>query len=220
MNGDGRISYEEFLNSLREPLTGKRFEAVKRAFNHLDKLKAGHVLVEDLFQTFNVSQSEDFLSGKCTKEQLFDLCGFDTINKSGVVSWNDFLNLYTDISMGIDNNDYFVNMVEHTWDCCHESHCDVTKDHLKTLVATIRQKLLATSNRQSDEYVLRTIFSEFDTEKDGSLSAEQLDQMLIKLQIRCERPFLDQLIAQFDRNHNGVIEFEEFVHFIIHNPYK
>lgn len=193
---------------------------VQRAFNSLDKFKAGHVLIEDLFQTFNVSQSEDFLSGKRSKEDLFSLCGFEAISKAGTVSRDDFIALYTDISMGIESTDYFVNMVEHTWDCCTESHCDVTKDHVKTLVATIRQKLLATSNRQSDEYVLRTIFSEFDTEKDGTMTAEQLGNMLIKLQIRCERPFLDQLVAQFDRNQNGVIEFEEFVHFIIHNPYK
>lgn len=68
--------------------------------------------------------------------------------------------------------------------------------------------------------MLRTIYSEFDTEKDGTMTAEQLGNMLIKLQIRCERPFLDKLVCQFDRNQNGVIEFEEFLYFIIHNTYK
>jgi hypothetical protein len=72
-------------------------------------------------------------------------------------------------------------MVEHTWNIVSDLSGDVTKDHLKGLVTTIRQKLLATSNRQSDEYVLRTIYSEFDTQKDGRLTADMLGQILLKL---------------------------------------
>jgi len=68
--------------------------------------------------------------------------------------------------------------------------------------------------------VLRTVFNEFDLNKDGTLSVVELEQMLLKLQIRCERSFLAELLGKFDRNKNGVIEFEEFVHYIIHNPYK
>ena len=35
-----------------------------------------------------------------------------------------------------------------------------------------------------------------------------------------ERRYLSALLKKFDRNGNGVIEFEEFVNFIINDPYK
>ena len=220
LNQDGNISYEELLRAIREPLTGRRLEVVERAFASLDHHNHGFVRIEDLFEAFNVSQSEDFLSGKHTKEDLFASFGFAVISNKGVVSREDFINLYTDISQGIQNHDYFFNMVEHTWNIVSDLSGDVTKDHLKGLVTTIRQKLLATSNRQSDEYVLRTIYSEFDTQKDGHLTADMLGQILLKLQIRCDKAFLAELIKQLDRKKTGAIEFEEFVHFIIYNPYK
>jgi hypothetical protein len=60
------------------------------------------------------------------------------ISNEGVVSREDFINLYTDISQGIQSNDYFYNMVEHTWNLVSDMPGEVTNDHLKALVATIR----------------------------------------------------------------------------------
>lgn len=35
-----------------------------------------------------------------------------------------------------------------------------------------------------------------------------------------ERKYLTALLNKFDRNGNGVIEFDEFVNFIINDPYR
>lgn len=43
--------------------------------------------------------------------------------------------------------------------------------------------------------------------------------MLVKLQISVENKYLSALLKKFDRNGNGVIEFEEFCEFIIKDPY-
>lgn len=147
------------------------------------------------------------------------MCGFAEVAQSGSVSKKDFINLYTDISMSIESTDFFVKMVEHCWDICSDVGCahNVSKNNL---VKIIRQRLLSKSNKQSDEYVLRTIFNEFDKNKDGTIGPEELQQLLVKMQIRCELGDLKDLMLRFDRNKNGVIEFEEFVHFLIHNPYK
>ena len=34
-----------------------------------------------------------------------------------------------------------------------------------------------------------------------------------------DRKYIQALLAKFDRNKNGVIEFDEFVNFIINDPY-
>lgn len=179
-NCDGTISYDEFVSVLREPLEGKRLAVVLRAFESLDPNGNGVVRIDDLFERFNVSESEAFLSGKATKEQLFAICGFEELETHGLVSKADFINLYTDVSMGTESTEQFCEMVKHCWQLDgHSEH--VSKQQVTHLVSLIRQKLLSMSGRQSDEYVLRTVFNEFDINKDGTLNAEELQKLLGKL---------------------------------------
>jgi Ca2+-binding EF-hand superfamily protein len=49
---------------------------------------------------------------------------------------------------------------------------------------------------------------------------DELWNMLPKFGISCDRKFVSALFREFDTNKNGVMEFEEFVSFVIHNPYK
>jgi Ca2+-binding EF-hand superfamily protein len=84
----------------------------------------------------------------------------------------------------------------------------------------IREKLRDYSKSSTDEYVLRGIFKEFDHNKSGNLTIDELTMMLAKLQISCDRKYITALFKKFDTNGNGVIEFEEFCDYIIRNPYK
>ena len=67
---------------------------------------------------------------------------------------------------------------------------------------------------------MRDLFQHFDVNKSGDLTVDELTAMLAKLQIACDRKFVGALFKKFDTNKNGVIEFEEFVDFVIRNPYK
>lgn len=67
---------------------------------------------------------------------------------------------------------------------------------------------------------MRNVFREFDTNRSGNLDSAELQQMLIKLQVVVDQRYLDALLKRFDRNNNGVIEFEEFIGYVIENPYK
>ena len=76
------------------------------------------------------------------------------------------------------------------------------------------------ANQSTEEYVLRALFKQFDTNNSGDLTIDELTFMLMKLQIACDRKYVNALFQRFDENKNGVIEFEEFVDFVIRNPYK
>ena len=68
--------------------------------------------------------------------------------------------------------------------------------------------------------MLRDMFREFDTNNSGTLTVDELGVMFARLQIAVERKYLQALLARFDRNKNGVIEFEEFCEFVIQNSFE
>ena len=74
---------------------------------------------------YDVSCHKDFIEGRKTKEQIVNefLNTFDGAkgNNDGTISveeWNDY---YTDLSISLPSDDYFVQMMESTWGVCeHE----------------------------------------------------------------------------------------------------
>ena len=79
IDGDGNITYEEFIRGLREPLTKRRLNMVEKAFKQMDKDGSGKVTVSDIDAIYDVSQNQDFIDGKLTREEVIGqfLDGFD-----------------------------------------------------------------------------------------------------------------------------------------------
>ena len=55
LDGDGNISYDEFLSGLREPLNDRRLNMVKKAFAMLDNNGSGEITVSDIAHIYDVS---------------------------------------------------------------------------------------------------------------------------------------------------------------------
>jgi len=45
VDGDGNVSYEEFINGLKEPLSERRLAMVKKAFSRFDLDNSGAIQV-------------------------------------------------------------------------------------------------------------------------------------------------------------------------------
>lgn len=147
----------------------------------------------------------------------FDLMGHGV--KS--VTKQEWFDYYTDLSMTMVQDNYFVGMLEAIWCVAEDASTTVSKTEMEHLVKSIRHKLLDLSvGDRSDEYVLRQVFREFDTNKDGVLTAVEFDAMLRRIQIRVPPPYVEALLRKFDRNGNGVVEFEEMLSFLTQNPFK
>jgi hypothetical protein len=65
-------------------------------------------------------------------------------------------------------------MMESVWQVKEDDDADIDPKHLEHIVRLIRHKLLDLSRDSSDEYVLRQLYMEFDTNKNGSLCVEEL----------------------------------------------
>jgi len=57
VDGDGNITYEEFIRGLREPLTERRKVMVDKAFALVDRNGNGSISVADIDAIYDVSQN-------------------------------------------------------------------------------------------------------------------------------------------------------------------
>ncbi len=64
VDGDGSISYDEFLSGLKDELSERRVNMVKKAFQILDKDGSGQITVSDIQNIYDVSMNPEFLEGQ------------------------------------------------------------------------------------------------------------------------------------------------------------
>ena len=122
--------------------------------------------------------------------------------------------------MSLPSDDYFVQLMESVWGIMEDENSDANNDYIKEIVKLIRQKLLSMSGESSEEYILRKIFNYFDVNESGNITIDELAGMIAKLQISVERKYLFGVMKRIDSDNNGSIEFNEFLNFIIMDPYK
>jgi len=119
-NGDGTIDYDEFLRVVKGPMNPKRVSLVKRAYKKLDRDGSGEVDYNDICDTYNASKHPAVLEGRKTERQILEefLATFEMALSGvadGIVTMDEFLEYYTSISASIDNEDYFEQMINSSW---------------------------------------------------------------------------------------------------------
>jgi len=119
VDGDGNITYEEFIRGLRDPLSERRKAMVDKAFALIDRNNSGDITMADIEAIYDVSQNQDFIDGTKTRQEILEefLNGFDGMrgNNDGTVSRQEWSDYYTDLSMSLPSDEYFVRMMESVW---------------------------------------------------------------------------------------------------------
>ncbi|KAF0774629.1 hypothetical protein AaE_001671 [Aphanomyces astaci] len=95
-DGDGFISFDEFLVALRGDISPRRLQFIDMAFQKLDKSKDGRVTIDDLRTVYDVSKHPEFIQGKQTADQILSefLRQWDTVDHDGVVTYDEFVTYY------------------------------------------------------------------------------------------------------------------------------
>ena len=115
-DGDRSISVTEFLRGIRGRMPRARAKLVRQAFDLLDKTHDEEITVEDLVGAYDASQHPEVIQGGMIEDEV--LAEFLTLwdkSRDGIVTWNEFLDYYKDISVGIDRDDYFELMMRNAW---------------------------------------------------------------------------------------------------------
>ena len=114
----GTISFDELLVQVRGELNDRRYELVQEAFQLLDSDGSGVVDADEIAAKYDASKHPDVQTGKKSEKdvlieflQTFDVGGdFD-----GKVTFNEFVNYYTNIGSSIGSDNYFELMIRNAW---------------------------------------------------------------------------------------------------------
>lgn len=114
--GNGRISLKELLRALRGFMPKRRKDLVAMAYAILDLNGDQTVKLNELAQAYDVSQHPAVKKGQKSPEQVLQefAAGWDK-SGDGVITWAEFLDYYSDISAGIENDEYFELMMRNCW---------------------------------------------------------------------------------------------------------
>jgi Ca2+-binding EF-hand superfamily protein len=113
VNGDGFISFTEFLQTIQGPLPPNRAEVIRQAYDVLDKNHDGVLTKADLAGVYDAAKHPDVVSNRKTEGEILEefLSHWDTEKADGIISWSEFERYYRDMSAGIDSDEYFQAMV-------------------------------------------------------------------------------------------------------------
>ena len=113
----GKISVEEFFKGLQGDMKRKRKVIVRQAYDLLDKDGSGEVTVNDIKGAYNCSEHEKVVSGEWTEYDALQeiLATYEQGEADGVVTFQEFLEYYRDLSAGMESDDYFELMVRNAW---------------------------------------------------------------------------------------------------------
>lgn len=98
----------------------KRLALVHKAFKKIDRDGSGEVDYNDIVEVYNAKKHPAVQEGRKTERQVLEefLSTFElhrSDKPDGVVTLDEFVEYYTNISASIDNEEYFALMMNQAW---------------------------------------------------------------------------------------------------------
>lgn len=102
---------------LQGDLNDSRKRWIRAAYDKLDVNKDGLVKLDDVASLYDASQHPEVRDGKKSPEQVFRefMSAWDTQDKDGIVTFDEFCDYYRGVSASIDGDDYFEAMMKSAW---------------------------------------------------------------------------------------------------------
>jgi Ca2+-binding EF-hand superfamily protein len=190
---------------------------VEKAFNMLDVDGSGKITLSDVSGIYDVSMNPEFLEGRKTRDEILTdfMSNFEGAkgNGDGCITKEEFTDYYSDLSMSTPSDEYFVRMMESTWQVPEEENSEVTKQTVAHLLREVKARVFELA-RQNPQF-LKKIFNDFDLNQSGHLTIDEMTNLIAKLKISVERKFVYPFFKVVDANNSGGVEYEEFESFIL-----
>ena len=133
LNGNGEIDFDEFIRVVVGPLNQFRTQIVVKAYKIIDYNGDGQLDINDIKGKYNATKHPDVKSGKKTEDEVLKefLETFEMhhnvmhgTKSDGIVTLDEFIEYYTNISANIDNDAYFDLMMTNAWNIDGKNNTD------------------------------------------------------------------------------------------------
>merc|ERR1719473_2073687 len=111
---------------IRGEMNPTRKKMALKCYAIMDSDRSGQLDINDIRQTYNAKQHPDVKSGKKQEDEVLaefldtfedhfcDMKG-NSDARDGVITMPEWLEYYNNVSMSIDNDEYFTLMMNNTW---------------------------------------------------------------------------------------------------------
>lgn len=121
---EGNIDYDEFLRTIRGSMNNFRRNLCGQAFKKMDKNGSGQLDINDIKGVYNAKFHPEVKAGKKTEDEVFlefletfessyDMMAGET--KDGIITIDEWMEYYENVSMSIDDDAYFELMMNNCW---------------------------------------------------------------------------------------------------------
>ena len=238
--GDGFISFDEFLKAIRGKLSPPRRKLVIKVFDALDQAGDGngYLTIEDLQGAYSAGDNPDVKAGRRTAEEvLLDMLeafeGGATSGKKGdgMVTLDEWIAYYEEVSSSIDTDDYFGEMLTSCWRALKKKAADgslvpaisyVPAREIDQLEEILRKSIYQKAKRgMSEARALEDAFKQFDTDKSGQVSFSEFRKAVERYGLHLAKPgapggggtreeVLQGLFDRYDAEASGQLSYTEF----------
>ena len=232
---EGHINYDDVLAIIHGQLNMKRTKLIENAFSYLDINNQGSVDLMYLLDQFSTNNHPDVLGGKKTEEEVKDEfinCFkkhhqyFNEDNNS--VSFDEFIDFYENISLGIDDDAYFENLIVNVWNLNSNTIIagvrtkdDFDNNNNKKLpkkvispeqkeIINILNKIRDTLKIEGSKSVINLIraFKIIDNDNSNNVDIEEFTSVVKNYLNKSE---ISKLFNFYDDENTGIIKYNNFL---------
>lgn len=152
---ENAASTEEILRLIKGPLSEKRKLAIVNQFALIDTERKGFCAIALLKKLFNSAEHPEVKSGRRTQNEIYGefiytIDIYTNIKEKGdQISFEDFIDYYHGISASIDNDEYFIDMINGVWSASNcEQQQSYPQQQQQPMRSPLQENKKATPNRR------------------------------------------------------------------------
>ena len=100
-----------------------------------------------------------------------------------MVTWDEWLDYYTDLSMGMPMDDYFVEMMESVWGISEEEDTVEYRSIIEGYKDRTRDQIITRLGKWNSVTDIQKLFEDFDTSDSGTITIDEFANMMATLEI-------------------------------------
>ena len=98
-------------------MNAARLSWVNAAYDKLDKNGDGRVTLDDIAKIVDISSLPEVVNGDKTAKEVYTqyMACWETQQADGIVTFEEFVNYYRDISASVDSDEMFAAIMKSAW---------------------------------------------------------------------------------------------------------